>query len=118
MKLPRLQIQGAPETGSDKRSYPPRFRSAHHTIGGPSERIVIDGVISYNPYTQMLNVWHIYLHLGSFGGKCRLIYHTLSVWDRVISPQLPIYFRPCIGPPNSLHLFHDRRFDGPPCEAA
>ena len=29
---------------------------------------------------QMLNVWCIYLHLGSFGGKRRKIYHTLSIW--------------------------------------
>ena len=34
----------------------------------------------WNSYTQMLNVWPIYLHLGSFGGKCRQIYHTLGIW--------------------------------------
>ena len=27
----------------------------------------------------MLNVWPIYLHFGSFGGKRREIYHTLSI---------------------------------------
>ena len=32
-------------------------------------------------HAQMLNVWPIYLHLGSFGGKRREIYHTLSIWD-------------------------------------
>ena len=31
--------------------------------------------------TQRLNVWSIYLHLGSLGGKCRYIYHTLSIWE-------------------------------------
>ena len=32
-------------------------------------------------HSQMLNVWHIYLHLVYSYGKCRWIYHTLSVWD-------------------------------------
>ena len=32
-------------------------------------------------YTQTLHVWYIYLHLDSLGGTCRLIYHTLSIWD-------------------------------------
>ena len=26
-------------------------------------------------------LWIVYLHLGSCGGKCRWIYHTLSIWD-------------------------------------
>ena len=30
--------------------------------------------------SQMLNVWHIYLHLAISYGKCRQIYHTLSIW--------------------------------------
>ena len=34
--------------------------------------------------TQMLNVWYIYQHLGSLGGKCRWIHHTLSVSLRVL----------------------------------
>ncbi len=32
-------------------------------------------------HSQMLYVWIVYLHLGSCGGKCRWIYHTLSIWD-------------------------------------
>ena len=40
----------------------------------------------WNSYTQMLNVWPIYLHLGSFGGECRQIYHTSSMWDSTYHP--------------------------------
>ena len=31
-----------------------------------------------NALSQMLNVWPIYLHLGSFGGKCRYTIHWAS----------------------------------------
>ena len=55
-----------------------------------------------NPFTryqyyfisQILNAWSIEnLHLGSLGGKCRYIQHTLSVWvcffsDRQLMPQM------------------------------
>ena len=30
----------------------------------------------------MIHVWHIYLHLVDFYGKCRGIYHTWILWDR------------------------------------
>ena len=33
-------------------------------------------------YTHiMLHVWNICLHLGHFWVKCRLIFHTWSIWD-------------------------------------
>ena len=32
-------------------------------------------------HTQTLHVWYIYLHWGGFGGQCRHIWHTWSVWD-------------------------------------
>ena len=32
-------------------------------------------------HSQMLHVWHIYLHLGHFWGKCRYILPTWSIWD-------------------------------------
>lgn len=31
-------------------------------------------------YGKMLNIWPSYIHYRSFGGKCRYIYHTLSIW--------------------------------------
>ena len=30
--------------------------------------------------SHILHVWHIYLHLVHFWGKCRYIYHTWSLW--------------------------------------
>ena len=46
---------------------------------GDSEMVAL-GKVRCLWVSQMLNVWPIYLHLGSFGGKCRKIYHTLSIW--------------------------------------
>lgn len=48
-------------------------------------KICLVKTVSLISDSQMLNVWRIYLyvHLGSFGGKCRQIYRTLSIWDFV-----------------------------------
>ena len=35
--------------------------------------------------SQTLHVWHICLHWGGFGGQCRHIWHTWSVWVFVAS---------------------------------
>ena len=36
--------------------------------------------------SQMLHVWHIYLHVVDFWGKCRYIFHSWSVWIYGRSP--------------------------------
>ncbi len=40
----------------------------------------------------MAMAYLIYLHLGSFGDKCRQIYHTLSIWesDPTLSKKMPM----------------------------
>ena len=45
-------------------------------------------------HTQMLNVWRIYLHLAIVYGKCRQIYHTLSIWDNVLQMVYLQVFEP------------------------
>ena len=46
------------------------FCAKHEALAGYTKQI--DGIVYEVQYlTQMLNVWPIYLHLGSFGGKCR-----------------------------------------------
>ena len=35
----------------------------------------------FNNNTHKIHVWHIYLHLVGFYGKCRWIFHTWILWD-------------------------------------
>ena len=65
--------------------------SSPEKIGHPKRKVVFQPsifrcelLVSVRILTQMLNVWPIYLHLGSFGGfhVGKYTYHTLSIWVR------------------------------------
>ncbi len=48
--------------------------------------------MSNKTISQTLNVWYIYLLLVNLYGKCRYIYHTLSVWVKKLVTDLSLIY--------------------------